>query len=128
MAEEKMFNLLDDVESTRLISAVYYAVRLIAHRDQLVNVYEGFKVENVESEPSSEDEALALSMISVIEQIEESKLQDIDRSSAEEYIFELNQIAQQRAADKFGYDAEKGRELLAQFEPGLSQQVGQNSN
>lgn len=123
-----MFNLLDDVESTRLISAVYYAVRLIAHRDQLVNVYEGFKVENVESEPSSEDEALALSMISVIEQIEESKLQDIDRSSAEEYIFELNQIAQQRAADKFGYDAEKGRELLAQFEPGLSQQVGQNSN
>lgn len=122
-----MFDFLDNIAATRVISAVYYAVRLIGHRDQLDDISHGFRVEKLGSEPSAEDEELALSIVSVIEETEGNALQEIDHSSAEEYVIELTQIAQQRAAVEFGYDADEGRELLGQLEPAISQQVGQNS-
>jgi hypothetical protein len=123
-----MFDFLQEIESTKVVSAVYYAVRLIGHRDQLNDAYEGFKVENAGSEPSYEDEKLALLIVDAIEQTEGTRLPDMDDATAEEYVLQLYQIAQQRAADEFGYNADRGRELLGQFEPAISQQVGQNSN
>lgn len=122
-----MFDFLDKTGANRAISAVYYAVRLISHRRQLDNVYDGLRAEKLESEPSALDEELAFSIVREIESAEESALQDIEDSSAGEYVVELSQIAQQRAADEFGYDADQGREILEQLEPAISQQVGQNS-
>ena len=122
-----MFSFLDHIAGKSVISAVYYSVRLIGHRDRIDNVYDGFRIENLESEPTAEEQELAFSIIREIELSEGTILQNIEYSAAEDYIFQLLQVVQKRAASEFGYDAEKGRKLLGEFQPAVAA-IGQNTN
>src|SRR5260370_14357095 len=118
-----MFNFLEDIPAEEAITSVYYAIRLISHRQLIMDLSIGLKVEGVESEPSSNDEQHALLIVDGIEKIEGRPLRDIGDSSAEDYIRELADIAHTRAVEAFGSDIQMGRELLAQLEPGISQPV-----
>jgi hypothetical protein len=120
-----MFEFLRQVPDDEAISAVYYAIRLITHRRDLVDVKIGLKVEGLKSEPSEEDDARALLIVEEIEQAEDLDIRHLEDTSAEPYIAELVTTARQRAVTKFGCDWQKGLELLAQFQPAISQEVGQ---
>jgi len=111
-----MFEFLEQATVDEVVSSVYYAIRLIRHRTSLVDLDTGLRVEGLASEPSFNEEVLAVRALRSIESAEDTSIQELDDSTAEDYISQLAGIVRARAIAEFGCDEGRGRHLLARFE------------
>jgi hypothetical protein len=122
-----MFEFMKVIEVDDAISGLYYAIRLIRHRDNLVDLRTGIRVEGLESEPSRVEQKIAILVVEEIQTTENLSVRELDDSTAEEYVSQLVGIMRELAIAEFGCDKDRGRELLASFEPALAKptvQVG----
>jgi hypothetical protein len=112
-----MFEVLRSRPVDEVIGGVYYAIRLIRHRNEVRTLETGLRIEGLKSEPSEREQDIALEALHEIERIENRSIQELDESTAEDYIAQLANIVRIRARSELGCDEERGRSLLARFEP-----------
>ncbi len=98
--------------ASEIVKGVYYAIRLMKHRSNKINIKTGYKVNGLDTEPSLEDEMLALEIIDEIEKSEEADIGDIEESKLNIYVNTLSDIVQDKTKKKFNYDNVRGLRLL----------------
>lgn len=110
-----MFNFLLSTTTEQAIASIYYAIRILKHIQQIRNLREGFRIDGLDTEPSSEDAMFAGQILSEIEQIEQTTINEISKQKAEEYVQALATILQDMVKRKLNYDEERGQELLEEL-------------
>jgi len=96
-----------------VIGSVYYTGRLLERRKDLPDVYQGFRVPHIASEPTDHEQAIAFSLLRQIEQEEQKSVRDLSDQQAGKYIVRFGRIVQQRIQAQQGFDSERGKRLLA---------------
>jgi hypothetical protein len=105
--------MLADLSMSDLIGSVYYTGRLLQRRKDLLDVYQGFRVPNIASEPTDQEQEIAFSLLRRIEAEEQTPVHDLDDAQAGKYISRFSRIVQQRIRAREGFDPERGERLLA---------------
>ena len=105
--------MLADLPLSDLIGSVYYTGRLLQRRKDLLDVYQGFRVPNIASEPTNHEQDIAFSLLRRIEAEEQTPVQDLDDDQAGKYISRFSRILWERIRAREGFDPERGKQLLA---------------
>jgi hypothetical protein len=95
------------------IEAAYYAVRELKQSSVPREVRKAHFSDASESEPSSDAQALAASIVRLIESIEGSSIDDMTRQKRSDYVSELATIAQELTASTHEQDV--GAHLLEEL-------------
>jgi hypothetical protein len=109
---EKIFELLKNDTIEQVITSVYYAVRIIRHIKHLSSIEDGFVVEGLITEPSSDEITRAKEILSLIQNIEQRPLEELNEAQMKEYIQVLADVLLQLAQTRLRYDPTRGRDLL----------------
>jgi len=107
------FGPLNFMPIASVISSVYYAIRLLRHREQF-DVHHGMSLiaEGVPSEPTGDDRRTALLIVRRIEELEDVPFHRLSKDAADDYIALLSDIVLNRVQEDFGVDPVRGEELL----------------
>ena len=105
--------MLTKLSMSEIVGSVYYTGRLLQRRRDLPDVYQGFRVPAVASEPTDHEQAIAFSLLRQIEQEEQKSVRDLSDQQAGKYIVRFSRIVQQRIRAQQGFDPERGKRLLA---------------
>ena len=110
---ENVFGFLSYLPAELVVSSVYYALRLLKHRYELED-RNGIHLiaTGLTSEPTKQDEEIALRIINTIEGHEDRSFVHLSDASAEKYISILADIVLARAQQDFDVNLRRGRELL----------------
>lgn len=106
------FKYLDTHTPERAMGGLYYAIRLIRHRTEILNLERGHFIEGVASEPSIEERALGLVIVKEIEEVERVPLNRLNERKAQNYLSKLSDITEEQAGRAFGHNKKRGRDLL----------------
>src|SRR6185295_6746738 len=113
-----MFELLKKEEVTLedAFTAAYNAIRVLQYRTRLKpGVYAQFLKEH-EATASDEIIAVALRLISEIEERENLPVADLDDLAARKYEVSLASVAEKRSHEELSADPKKSKRLLQQLE------------
>lgn len=104
---------LANVSRSDVVTSIYYTGRLLQRRQDLDDVYQGFRVPGVASEPTDQQQEIAFGLLRLIEQIEDTPVGELTEAQADKYILRLGRIVRQRMRAEYGYHPKRGEELLA---------------
>jgi hypothetical protein len=110
--------LLSQVSTPDAVTSLYYAGRLLQRRNDVKDIHQGFRVVGVSSEPTDNEQNIALTLINRIEQMEGHPVQSLTDRQAAKYISRFGKIASRKSRIQYGYTASKGKELLANLRSG----------
>ena len=105
--------MLADISTPDIIGSVYYTGRLLQRRKDLRDVFQGFRVPNVASEPSDQEQDIAFRLLRRIEWEEKTSVHDLSDQQARKYLQRLDKIVWERIRARDGFDPERGERLLA---------------
>ena len=105
--------MLASIPTSDVVGSVYYTGRLLQRRNDLLDVYQGFRVPNISSEPTDKQQEIAFDLLRRIEREEEVPVQKLSDSQAGKYIVRLSKIVRDRTRADYGGDDSRGLELLA---------------
>ena len=105
--------MLASLSMSDIVGSVYYTGRLLQRRKDLLDVYKGFRVPNVASEPTDHEQEIAFRLLRRIEREEETPVSELNDRQAGKYIVRFGKIVQQRIESRAGYDPAHGERLLA---------------
>ena len=112
-----MFDVLRETSDLHLvISGVYYAFRLMKHRDRDPKTMGAFIVPGLKSEPSVDAQALAWAMVQEIEAKEGVPLARAEASHIEKYHREIADIYDQKLREKYPPNPEATAKAEAMLE------------
>src|SRR5436190_14778753 len=100
----QVMTALNGVSVTRAIPAIYYAMRLITNRHKISDIQRGFKVKGIPSEPSEEDEEIAIPLVRKIEFVEGVPLQELSEEKADQYIVQPGAVLQRLTTQDLSID------------------------
>ena len=105
--------MLTHLPMSDVIGSVYYTGRLLQRRKDLPDVYQGFRVSDIASEPTDYEQNIAFRLLRQIEHEEQKPVRDLSDQQAGKYIVRFSRIVQQRIRAQQGFDPERGKRLLA---------------
>lgn len=105
--------MLTKLPMPEVVGSVYYTGRLLQRRKDLPDVYQGFRVPNIASEPTDAEQSIAFSLLRQIEQEEKTPVRDLSDKQAGKYIIRFSRIIQQRIQAQKDFDPKRGERLLA---------------
>jgi len=109
-----MFDYLYHLDEERLITGVYYAIRIIKERVFAANRMT-YRIDGLETEPSLDDERLARQIINEIEISEKNPIYELSDLQVAKYITNLAEIVK-RKIEPLVYDDEKGQALIVKLQ------------
>lgn len=112
--------LLSQVSTPDAVTSLYYAGRLLQRRNDVKDIHQGFRVVGVSSEPTDNEQKIALTLINRIEQMEGHPVQSLTDRQAAKYINRFGKIASQKTRIQYGYKMGEGKELLANLRTGAT--------
>ena len=107
--------LLSQVSTPDAVTSLYYAGRLLQRRNDVKDIHQGFRIVGVASEPTDNEQKIALTLINRIEQMEGHSVQSLTDRRAAKYINRFGKIAAQKSRMQYGYNVNEGKELLAKL-------------
>lgn len=110
--------LLSQVSTPDAVTSLYYAGRLLQRRNDVKDIHQGFRVAGVSSEPTDNEQKIALTLINRIEQVEGHPVQRLTDKQAARYINRFGKIASRKSRIQYGYKMSKGKELLTNLRAG----------
>lgn len=111
-----MFDILFSVNKSQVIGATYYAIRLIKHRHRIRDIYTGFIVPGLASEPSLEEQKLAIQLLEEIQNVGQVPLKSLTQSKADEYIGQLSDISLQRSIEGISQEtSDRAKQILEEL-------------
>lgn len=105
--------MLTALPMSDVVGSVYYTGRLLQRRKDLLDVYQGFRVPNLASEPTDHEQDIAFSLLRRIEREEQTPVGALTDHQADKYIVRFSRIVDQRIRAQDGFDLERGERLLA---------------
>jgi hypothetical protein len=97
-----MFEFLETIPTEQVLSAAYFASRLITHRKSIENYLKASPVKGVRSEPSPKEADLGRQIVSEILTREDTDMDGLTRDAASKYLSELLDIVYVRLAREAG--------------------------
>lgn len=107
--------LLSHISTSNAVTSLYYAGRLLQRRNDVSDIHKGFRVVGLSSEPTDDEQSVALTLINRIEQIEGHSVQSLSDKQAAKYINQFGKIASRKSQIEYGYTMSEGKELLAKL-------------
>lgn len=111
-----MFDFLSSASSDQAVGGVYYAMRLMKHRDSLGNAKNGRRFKALLNDSSPDERELALKVIDEIERAEKMPLTSLNKSKAAKYVKRLSDIVLHQVRKELNDDdTKRGQKLLKQL-------------
>jgi hypothetical protein len=105
-------SVLADVATADAISSAYYANRLLDFRKRITSPRQNLRIPNVASEPSDANVDVAWDLIRKIEQVEKTRLQDLNEQQVRKYIVALSKVVGQRTRTEYKISGQLKQELV----------------
>jgi hypothetical protein len=96
-----------------LISVVYLALRHIKHRGHKHRT--SLRIKGLKTEPTLDDERLALRLIQQIENLEGKRLDQISDLQADHYVNTLADIIDRRTREELAGDTDRAKRILEEL-------------
>jgi hypothetical protein len=109
-----LFVFLEDLPTERVISGIYYSIRLLKRRRNLDDT-KSLIVEGLSSEPTVDVQHVAKRIIGTIEETERTDISDLSDESAETYIAQLTEVSLMRVKRDYGTDLPRSQRLLEEL-------------
>jgi hypothetical protein len=114
--EVNMFDFLSDVTSDQAVGGVYYAMRLIKHRESIRETKNGRSIDALLADSSPDEREMALKIIKEIERLEKLPFTSLNKPRVEKYINQVGDIVLERVASELDDKAiKKGQRTLAKW-------------
>lgn len=104
--------MLAEVSTSDVVRSVYYTGRLLQRREDLLDVYQGFRVPGITGEPTDHQQEIAFDLLRRIEREEETPVRGLSDQQAGKYIVRLGRIVRERTRADYGYNDDRGAEIL----------------